>query len=102
MMTPHPTEQYGQVLRVSLVRSSLKARTAACAAAGEKPNAVKVEAPIDAPVSLSKPRRETLTAPMLLPPRFRRLRNAQAGFRKPRLPVLASLPDGAFISGAYQ
>jgi len=36
MITPQPTAQYGQVLRVSVVRSSLKLRVSARTAVGEK------------------------------------------------------------------
>jgi len=38
------------VLRVSVVRASLKALTSAWAGRGEKPSAVKLEAPSAAPV----------------------------------------------------
>ena len=34
MITPQLTEQYGHVLRVSVVRDNLKARTSASASAG--------------------------------------------------------------------
>ena len=46
MMMPQPTEQYGQVLRVSVVRSSLNSRTSARAAVGAKPSAARLEPPI--------------------------------------------------------
>ena len=38
MMMPQPTEQYGQVLRVSVVRASLKLRVSASTGCGEKPS----------------------------------------------------------------
>ncbi len=37
MNTPQDTEQYGQMFRVSVARDSLKVRTSAWAAVGEKP-----------------------------------------------------------------
>jgi hypothetical protein len=37
MSTPQDTEQYGQMFRVSVARASLKVRTSARAAVGEKP-----------------------------------------------------------------
>jgi hypothetical protein len=37
MSTPQDTEQYGQMFRVSVARASLKVRTSAWAAVGEKP-----------------------------------------------------------------
>src|ERR1700761_4441676 len=40
---PQPTEQYGQVLRVSVVRDSLYWRTSASAGAGEKPMRAKLD-----------------------------------------------------------
>src|SRR5574343_739779 len=46
MRTPQDTEQYGQILRVSVARASLKVRTSAWAAVGEKPIAT-----MDDPVS---------------------------------------------------
>jgi hypothetical protein len=44
MIMPQLTEQYGQVLRVSVVRASLKLRVSASAAVGEKPNATRLDA----------------------------------------------------------
>jgi hypothetical protein len=38
MITPQLTEQYGHVLRVSIVRASLKARTSAIAEPGASPS----------------------------------------------------------------
>src|SRR6266853_4254253 len=43
MMTPHPTAQYGQVLRVSVVRASLKLRVSASTAVGQNPNATRLD-----------------------------------------------------------
>src|SRR5258708_9486860 len=43
MMTPHPTAQYGQVLRVSVVRASLKLRVSASTARGQNPSAARLE-----------------------------------------------------------
>src|SRR5882757_3224226 len=43
MMTPHPTAQYGQVLRVSVVRASLKLRVSASIAVGQNPSAARLE-----------------------------------------------------------
>ena len=45
MIRPQATEQYGQVLRVSVVRVSLKVRTSASAASGENPSAASDDAP---------------------------------------------------------
>jgi hypothetical protein len=50
-MIPQPTEQYGQVLRVSVVRESLKLRVSARAAVGEKPSATRLEAARPAPLT---------------------------------------------------
>src|SRR5512133_4361663 len=56
-MTPQPTEQYGQVLRVSLVRASLNSRTSARTRLAEKPSAVRLVAPLDDAVTLRNCRR---------------------------------------------
>jgi len=45
MITPQLTEQYGQVLRVSVVRASLKALTSASANCGEKPSPTTEDEP---------------------------------------------------------
>src|SRR5512137_1166554 len=58
-MTPQPTEQYGQVLRVSEAWASLKSRTSATARSAEKPSAPTVVAPMPDAVSLRNPLRET-------------------------------------------
>src|SRR5262245_34804180 len=52
MMTPQLTEQYGQVLRVSVVRASLKLRTCARTACGENPIIARLEPPSPAPQTL--------------------------------------------------
>ena len=61
MMTPQLTEQYGQVLRVSVVRSSLNGRTDAASACSlsANPSAPSVDPPTTAPVPFRKARRET-------------------------------------------
>jgi hypothetical protein len=51
MMSPQLTEQYGQVLRVSVVRASLKLRVSASAAVGEKPIATRLEPTRPAPLT---------------------------------------------------
>src|SRR5690349_20425849 len=43
MITPHPTAQYGHVLRVSVVRASLKLRVSARTAVGENPSMARLE-----------------------------------------------------------
>jgi hypothetical protein len=48
MMTPQLTEQYGHVLRVSVVRDSLKARTSANAKPGDTPSPTIEDEPIPA------------------------------------------------------
>src|SRR5262245_57459159 len=48
MITPQLTEQYGHVLRVSVVRDNLKARTSASATPGEMPNPTIEDEPIPA------------------------------------------------------
>jgi hypothetical protein len=53
MIKPHDTEQYGHVLRVSVVRAILSARISARASSTSNPNAIVV--PIV--VALRKPRR---------------------------------------------
>ncbi|MCY1443014.1 hypothetical protein D9M71_594080 [compost metagenome] len=46
MIRPQPTEQYGQVLRVSMVRASLKCRTwSAKASGGATPRAARLDPP---------------------------------------------------------
>src|ERR1039457_7105039 len=48
---PQATEQYGQVLRVSVARVSLYSRTSASASPGEKPMSAKLEPTSDRPVT---------------------------------------------------
>ena len=48
MITPQLTEQYGHVLRVSVVRDSLKALTSASAVPGETPRPTIEDEPIPA------------------------------------------------------
>jgi hypothetical protein len=48
MITPQLTEQYGHVLRVSVVRDNLKARTSANAMPGDIPNPTIEDEPIPA------------------------------------------------------
>src|ERR1700738_4018470 len=55
--TPHATAQYGQVLRVSVVRESLNSRTSAIATEAEKPSSARLEPARVAPVVLRKWRR---------------------------------------------
>src|SRR5512145_651089 len=57
-MTPQLTEQYGQVLRVSVVRDSLKVRTSARTFSGVKPSAARLVAPMPEADSLKNCRRE--------------------------------------------
>jgi hypothetical protein len=57
MITPQLTEQYGQVLRVSVVRANLNARTSAMAVVGERPNPTTEDVPIPAAQILKKCRR---------------------------------------------
>jgi hypothetical protein len=45
MITPQLTEQYGHVLRVSIVRASLKARTSAMAMLGARPRPTTEDEP---------------------------------------------------------
>src|SRR5262245_31904727 len=52
MSTPQATEQYGQVLRVSVARASLNSRTSASASRGEKPSRARLDPASDAPVSV--------------------------------------------------
>src|SRR5215813_12023465 len=59
MMTPQETEQYGQVLRVSVARLSLNSRTSASAASGEKPSSARLDPARVAPVILKNSRRVT-------------------------------------------
>src|SRR6478609_4949256 len=60
MMTPHATEQYGQVLRVSVVLASLKGRTEAAQASSSapKPSDPTVVAAAVTPTPFKKVRRE--------------------------------------------
>src|SRR5262245_52706060 len=51
MIRPQLTEQYGHVLRVSVVRASLKLRVSANAAVGEKPNATRLDPTSPAPLT---------------------------------------------------
>jgi hypothetical protein len=48
MITPQLTEQYGHVLRVSVVRDNLKARTSASAMPGDTPSPTIEDEPIPA------------------------------------------------------
>jgi hypothetical protein len=61
MMTPQLTEQYGHVLRVSVVRSSLNGRTEAASACSlpANPSAPSVDPLTTAPVPFRNERRET-------------------------------------------
>jgi hypothetical protein len=52
MISPQLTEQYGQVLRVSVLPVSLNSRTSASASFGEKPRAATLEVPNPAAVTL--------------------------------------------------
>src|SRR3954469_23876105 len=56
---PQATAQYGQVLRVSVVRNSLNSRTSATAAVGENPMSARLEPARVAPVILRNWRRLT-------------------------------------------
>ena len=60
MMMPQATEQYGQVLRVSVALASLKGLTCAAtiAAAEVQPNAPKAEPATPTPAAFNKCRRE--------------------------------------------
>src|ERR1700730_18136202 len=49
--TPQATEQYGQVLHVSVARVSLYSRTSARAGSGEKPIIARLEPTSDMPVT---------------------------------------------------
>src|SRR5262245_52888174 len=51
MIRPQLTEQYGQTLRVSVVRASLNWRVSAKAAVGEKPSATRLEPTSPAPLA---------------------------------------------------
>src|SRR5262245_50026053 len=51
MIIPQLTEQYGQVLRVSVVRASLKLRVSANAAVGENPIATRLDPTSPAPLT---------------------------------------------------
>src|SRR5215510_10526200 len=57
MSTPQATEQYGQVLRVSVARASLNSRTSASASRGEKPSRARLDPASEAPVSVRNSRR---------------------------------------------
>src|SRR5215469_4436170 len=59
MSTPQATEQYGQVLRVSVARASLNTRASASAAVGEKPSSTRLEPARVAPVTFRNSRRVT-------------------------------------------
>src|SRR5258706_15627321 len=51
MRMPQATEQYGQVLRVSVARESLYSRTSASAGPGAKPITARLEPTSDRPVT---------------------------------------------------
>src|SRR3982074_1428547 len=65
--TPHATAQYGQVLRVSVVRESLNSRTSAMATEAEKPSSARLEPASVAPVIFRNWRRvrSCMRAPVL-------------------------------------
>src|SRR6202140_1558029 len=67
MRTPQATEQYGQVLRVSVARVSLYSRTSASASPGEKPMSAKLEPTSDMPVTLKNWRlvKSDMTTPLV-------------------------------------
>src|SRR5690554_1819562 len=54
---PQATEQYGQVLRVSVIRASLYCRTCATAASGAAPNKARLELASVVPETLKNWRR---------------------------------------------
>src|SRR5580658_1738850 len=68
---PHATEQYGQVLRVSVARVSLYSRTSASASPGEKPMSAKLEPTSDMPVTFKNWRLVNSDMTTLLLPRLR-------------------------------
>jgi len=63
---PQPTEQYGQVLRVSVVRESLYCRTSASAAVGINPSRARLEPATVEPVILRNCRREICVMAILV------------------------------------
>src|SRR5262249_39592526 len=78
MMTPQLTEQYGQVLRVSVVRASLKLRTCARTACGENPIIARLEPASPAPQTLKNCLRLMSIWPPPLVSIFRANMNAHA------------------------
>ena len=68
---PQATEQYGQVLRVSVARVSLYSRTSASASPGEKPMSAKLEPTSDMPVTFKNWRLVNSDMTTLLVPRLR-------------------------------
>src|SRR6266540_396539 len=67
-MTPQPTEQYGQVLRVSVVRASLNVRTSARTRSGANPRAVRLVAPMPVADTLKNCRRVNAIADLPVTP----------------------------------
>jgi hypothetical protein len=72
MITPQLTEQYGHVLRVSVVRERRKFLVWASAAVGEKPNATKLDPNNPALLALKKCRRFMSMITLLLKTQVRR------------------------------
>src|SRR5438067_11934594 len=80
MMTPQLTEQYGQVLRVSLVREILRVFACARMGAVSKPNAVSAVPPATA--DWMNARRDISMSPLqLMLPAFRVNRGTKARYR---------------------
>src|ERR1700682_6079069 len=66
MRTPQATEQYGQVLRVSVARASLYSRTSASAGPGANPITARLEPTSDMPVTFKNWRLVKSDMPFLL------------------------------------
>src|SRR5262249_39374474 len=77
MMMPQPTEQYVQVLRVSVVRASLKLRVSASTGCGENPSNARLDPPSPAAQALKNCRRFISIGPLLR--KFRQASRPQDG-----------------------
>src|SRR5512145_3010671 len=89
---PQPTEQYGQVLRVSRAWASLNWRTCASTGAGANPSAARLVAPIEEAETFRNSRRETL---MGVPPISGRYSLRPCSGAAPRRGHLGYLDQGA-------
>src|ERR1700688_4926492 len=94
---PQATEQYGQVLRVSVARVSLYSRTSASASPGEKPMSAKLEPTSDMPVTFKNWRLVSLDMNTLPHAVTRRSVGSRVRSVDPRFEHFKLQPQGKFL-----